>query len=560
MAVLKEIATIPRVLGLIVVPAVSLAIDKAFGVEILTAFLLTVYVAVLFAFLIDHHRVPTAYLKLRKLHAEAKKKAASHPVLLRRYQDSISTTKTDLEEIISENFEFDVSDVPETSIFAMDTVDNICYLTFPLDQSEDFLIPRTGMNGRYYESMVEASRRIGGSSSGGVTRIFIIKRQDEINESLITFMNANQNDGINVRVIFEDKLPPQPESVEFIDFGCYETKGGHSWVMALGKHSDGRPGLRYIVDTSSTVYRDYKSYCDDIIRVSMDLSAFEDEILIPMNGKLWPIYFAEKKFEMLPPHGLSIDDADYICDSLQSRILNPSESNVLVLGFTPKLFDSLKQRKIGKITSIDQSKTRPSVKGVSFITENWLKMREDRVYDGICFDESINNLTHLQVGIFFSNLAKALKPGGLLIGRAMGRFDSEKTSPYQKMSQGRIIEALRKMEAKSHEDVASLIICLAHSANVSFSVGASLLDCGLWNGVMAKLKSDRLISQTEYEMWKLPFEFKLLSPDQSFIMREAGSSGLNLIEMRKVQGGYTEKWADTESFYRILSFEGGEGC
>lgn len=444
MARLGELATWPRIIGLIVVPAVSLVVDHQFGNWALTALLLTVYVAILFAFLMDHHTVPSAYLNTRKLHSDARKQSERHPILMRRYLDGVSDTEHLLREIIDEQFEYNVTEVPDMSIFAMDIVDGRCLLTFPLEESENFLIPKTGPSARYYSSMVEASKKIKANGRRGVVRVFIIKRQDDIGDSLIAFMRDNASDGIHVRVIFEERLPIQPDEIEFRDFGCYETADGSKWIMALRRNGADTDGLRYVVNTDEKVYGQYRSYGDDIDRLSMSLDEFEEILLNPPNGKLWPVYFAEREYIMNPPHGLSEEDADFIVDTAVRRIKDLSKAKILVLGFTPKLIRRLVDLKVGCIISIDQCRSKPADFDIVFETGNWLKIDGKYEADAVVFDESINNLAHLQLGLFFANMAKALKPGGVLVGRAMGRFDAEKAGAYASMTQGRIIELLRK--------------------------------------------------------------------------------------------------------------------
>lgn len=555
MASFREVATLPRILGLVVVPAASLVVDHELGTYVLTAVLMTVYVTVVFAFLIDHRRVPSAYIYTRQLHFEAKRRADSHPILLKRYNDGVHETESLLRDIINSQFEYDVTEVPDMSIYAMEITDGRCLLTFPLEESENFLLPRTGSAGRYYKSMLSASQRIKDNGRRGVVRVFILSRQDDISPSLVEFMQENENDGIHVRVIFEERLPLQPEEVEYRDFGCYETTSGAKWIMALRKNASDSDSLRYIVNTNSELYDKYRSYGDDVINSSMTLSEFKDNLLDPMNGRLWPIYFAQRRFIMNPPHGLSDEDADYIVESALRKVTDFSKATVLVLGFTPKLISRLLDRGVGNVISVDQCKTKPREFSIKFETDNWLRLKSQYDADAIVFDESLNNLSRLQLSLFFSKMSGALKLGGVLIGRAMGRFDSEKSAVYAEMTQGRVIELLRKASATNHDEAAPLIICLLHTRVMSFNETLSVADCETWNSRLTQLRNERYIDQEEYSKWSLPFNFKLLSPDQNLLMREASVAGLNLAEMRQVQGQYVQGWPDTEHFYRIVSFE-----
>jgi len=114
---------------------------------------------------------------------------------------------------------------------------------------------------------------------------------------------------------------------------------------------------------------------------------------------------------------------------------------------------------------------------------------------------------------------------------------------------------LRRISGTVHDDFAPLIICLLHSNNISFSSQTFLVDCERWNKVLNQLRSERHIGDQEFRDWKLQFDFKLLSPDQDTLLREARASNFNLSEVRPVQGAYIGKWEDTRGFYKIYNFE-----
>jgi SAM-dependent methyltransferase len=279
-------------------------------------------------------------------------------------------------------------------------------------------------------------------------------------------------------------------------------------------------------------------------------------VIAPVNGDLWPKYFAERRYEMVPPHGLSDEDADYIVGSALKPI-DPATASVLVLGFTPKLIRRLIAAKVANIVSMDRCESKPAdfKDYITFETGNWLNANLDRQFDAIVFDESLNNLSRIQLSLFFPQISRVLKPRGLLIGRVMGRFDPEQTRKYIALSVGQAIELLRRTNGDSHDDFAPLIICLLHSRNFAFSDDSSAVDCERWNRTLASLRDDLYITDQEYRNWRLQFSFKLLSPDQDILFKESRSAGFSLYESRPVQGAYIDKCADTIDFYRIYNFE-----
>jgi hypothetical protein len=543
----------------ILLPFVFVVVESLLGRDWLLVALLSVIVAMLGTILADHYIVPTPYRKIRRKLSDAGNKAIEHPMLLQYYHDGIVRTEREMDNILTGKFNFTVLEVPEMSIHAMTLVDKKCILTFPIDQSVALLTPDFGPAYKYYHSMVGASKKMQASGLHGVTRIFILKKSEEMSTRLLAFISRNISDGINVRLIFEDDLPPRPAALDGLDFGYYETSQGEKWIMLLHRiESSERTDLvDYVVDTDQLRVQVYYDYSRELLRKSRTFDEFMKIMLKPINGELWPAYFAERGYEMLPPHGLSEEDADYIVSSALRRIENPSDASVLVLGFTPKLIKRLLEMKVGHIVSIDQTEVKPRDYGtsVSFETGNWLELASDRKFDAIVFDEAINNLSRIQLSLFFPRMAQFLTTHGSLIGRVMGRFDAEQMVKYANVSPGEAVQMLRRVSGKVHDDFAPLIICLLHSSNISFSIQTFLVDCERWNKVLNQLRSERHIGDQEFRDWKLQFDFKLLSPDQDTLLREARTSNFNLSEVRPVQGAYIGKWEDTRGFYKIYNFE-----
>ena len=54
--------------------------------------------------------------------------------------------------------------------------------------------------------------------------------------------------------------------------------------------------------------------------------------------------------------------------------------------------------------SVDQFESKPGDYGsrVKFQTANWLEMNAEKQFDAIVYDEAINNLSRIQLSLFFS--------------------------------------------------------------------------------------------------------------------------------------------------------------
>jgi hypothetical protein len=156
--------------------------------------------------------------------------------------------------------------------------------------------------------------------------------------------------------------------------------------------------------------------------------------------------------------------------------------------------------------------------------------------------------------MFFSGAARALKPGGILVGRLMGRFEERQAERFGRLSEGNVVSWLKRVEGSTHSDFAPLIICLLHAKSMGFDDAPSMANCEAWNRVLRRLRDQGEITKTEHANWHLEFDFRLLSPEQDTLLREAGAAGFGLSELRDVAGPYTQKCADTADFYKILRF------
>lgn len=513
----------------------------------------------LLALAVNSTYVPRPYRGLRRAMSRAVKRTDSHPILNRYHTDEIDRLRRELEELSLGRFSFDVWRVPELSVFAMQIVDRRCILMFPLQNSEALLTPTTGPAAEYYNAMVRASALMRRGGWDSVVRVFLLTRTDDISPRLLDFIERNASDGIDARLLFQDELPPRPVEVDELDFGYYESQGGHRWVMILRSIAGSETGsvVGYAIDTDPTVVAAYGKYACEVVSCSRSIQELRALVSEPMNGSLWPPYFAQRGFEMTPPHGLSDEDADYIAESVVRSVGQSGEASVLVLGLTPKLLQRLVKLGFEKVESLDQFPSKPPqfLNQVTFHTGNWLGSQLSREYSCIVFDEAFNNLTRLQLGLIFPEMKKLLRPGGHLIGRVFGRFDEDVTRRYSSVTAWQAVERLRSLGGESHEDFAPLIICLLHSRFLAFSEATWIIECERWNETLASLRGSGQISDEEYRIWRLQFSFKLLSLDLDVLIRESSQSGFTPFEIRAVHGGYVDRWVDVGDFYRIVNFE-----
>lgn len=513
---------------------------------------------------VDWVLTPKPFRGLTGIIRQADEKAKLHPLLKQHYDDTIERTEKDLKSILTGRFEFKVSEIPPMSAYAVSLVDERCTLLFPIhtETSEGlFVTDKIGAN-LYYSQIIETSRTLKEKGKTAVTRIFVLDdEQDEISIDVMSFIQKNIADEINVRMIQKSNMPPNQDGLEWNDFGYYEISDGTSWVMMVRKSGGGIDDFSsdYYVETDPLVVDKYKKYSDAVLANTTDANTFINNLKRPVNAAVWPVYFAQQGYEMAPPHGLSFEDAEIIAQSVAGHESAAEEKNieVLILGFTPKIIRALDMLGNVNITSIDNISVKPSDQSnkIEYLTINWLDLDEDGKFDAILFDESLNNLSRLQNALFYPILCRALKPGGHLIGRVLGHFDEQVAERYKAKTPDEIIQALKSVDGEKHEDYAPSIMKFLHSRYVSFDNSNSTIDCKRWNHFLKENLAARKISQKEAELWQINFEIEIFVPDLDFLIVNAEAAGFTPCEIRKSKGEYLNENTELGEFYRIINLE-----
>jgi hypothetical protein len=538
-----------------------------------------IFLAVFAFFAGDYIFSPEDLRPLKGTFKSASKKAQQHIVLRKLYEDAKVNLKKNLENIIDGYFEFQITDVPNISEYAIQIVDRKCILLYPLT-SEDILNTDKDGAKNYAEHMRIATERIANSSFNssdsdkGVIRIFILKDFSSISSNLWQFINKNYLDKINVRFItldFYRQRKAYHRNVQYDDFGYYETLNGAKWYMAIStKGYDSNTTL--VINTINDEVSDYSDFAEDLVKNSISFQSFISSITTPINGDRWQNYFSlnsKNEFVLEPPHGLSNEDADEIVKSIE--ILETTSSttskkpSVLVLGRTPKILkrlsDSYNRGCVSMIVSVDNFRsTNPPINNILYKSANWIDMdlnvlSMESPFDAVLFDESINNLNEVQFFLFLGNLSRILKPGGMLIGRVMGKFEKEKFNEYNDYTDYKAYRKLQEFGGITHEDVSPLIICLLHSRDLAYDDSRNIISCSKWNHSVEQLSKKFGATPDEQRKWKVPFDFDLLSPDLTFLSNSATQFGFELFALPEVRGAYTELYSDISSFYRIVKFK-----
>jgi len=522
---------------------------------VLTSIALVAILTLFLDFYLNYARLPSAFRHLTPALFSASDASEKHPLLQQHINDKITDIDESMNMLTVGKFSFPVVEVPPMSIRAMQLVDEVCILLFPVSKKSKIVIRDYSTSQKYYEETLAASKRLSENTGKPISRIFIISDNSILGKNLIDLMNENQADGLDVRVISHNNLPNKPLEVVHDDFGYYRSKD-YEWLMSITGREDGLTD--YDVDTDVDRIAPYANYAQAILANSGNLNEFLKGLSAPMNGTLWETYFAKNasnNFEMDPPHGLSEEDAELMTRKVQRQAKENESTHVLVMGMTPKLLSQLSKIPKVIVTSLDLNETKPKdFDDVTFLTGNWLTFEHDKKYDFLFFDESINNLNSLQLTLFLRQVRKYLKTNGLLIGRVFGRFDPEIARKYQNIDPTKAIEMLRSIEGKFHSDFASLIICLLHSTSICFDRKSDIIHTRKWNELLAKLKAENAITNKEYQSWRLNFEFSLFSPSEEMLLDEVRSAGFNIDTLENVSGTYTDRYSDVLEFYKITSF------
>ena len=251
---------------------------------------LTVMIGLLGTIIINLLWTPKPFRALKKKINTANELSVLHPILKQFYSNAIGRIDLDLDQVIKGKFKFQITEVPDISITAMEMVNKKCTLMFPIDRSEKLLTPAHGSAYDYYLQMKEASQKMKEDGLTGVVRVFVINNLNDISSNLLRFIQRNIHDEIDVKLIFESELPPLLPDIEGLDFGYYETKNGHKWIMLLRSLGSGSNNslTDYIVETDAQIVEHYDAYSEAVINKAHTYEEFMKILMNPMNGDLWP--------------------------------------------------------------------------------------------------------------------------------------------------------------------------------------------------------------------------------------------------------------------------------
>lgn len=504
-------------------------------------------------YLIHAYWGPKEFRKLRKKISYAASKAASHSILYHRFRQTIKGLESELEEFSHSRFTMYISEVPEISIKAMDETDESCTLIFPLNSDNDLLTETSGTSMDYYNSMVKASIEMKKKGKIGITRIFLIDFTKPISQKLFNFIEKNQKDDVNVKVINIEDLPTH---LKKIDFGYFKNSKGEEWIIDI---SESFLNIKkYSLLTGKNDLEEYKKKLKTLESSAISYDLFFKKIIAPVNESVWLQYITKHDFDITPPHGLYDADVTSIIDILQENCTTePKQTRVLILGRTPKLISRLKSIGIGEIVSVDSNKQRirelkkPDLDNcIKYETNNWLDYKPTNKFHFILFDEALNNLNRIQFSLMLKVISEdQLEEGGHIIGRMLGRFDNGVYSKYKNITLDEAIRGLTQIT--DNIEIASYLICLLHSTNIAFNEELSIIDCKRWNDQLGSCVKNKLITQAQYELWRFPNDFKIYSPDIDMIADDIKQYPFSLVE-KDMKGQYS---GDLNSFYRILNIE-----
>jgi hypothetical protein len=82
----------------------------------------------LFPIVFDYSRTPKPFRAMANEIRAAHARSATHPILLKFYNDGINRTQRVLEDVIKGRFQFQVSELPDMSAHAVSLIDERCTL------------------------------------------------------------------------------------------------------------------------------------------------------------------------------------------------------------------------------------------------------------------------------------------------------------------------------------------------------------------------------------------------------------------------------------------------
>ena len=542
----------------------------------------TLAILCLMAYLFRRFRaVPWRFRQWRDPQRRANDAAHEHKIIDSRLRQIIDETGQQLTELAGGQFVLANSPhIPRLSLDAIDQVLGRVVLVLPkVDRATlRFYLDENGEPNDYFRALARKSAQIKAANlvsqiafhslPDGATRIFYLGDAEDVTTELIGFMDRHEAAGIDVRCL--EKWPTLPQFNALVrDFGYYETSDG-AFVMHVNS-SDGFNATA-TVDTRADVVRRYREFAENLCRAKT-WRDFRPTLNEPMNN--WAPFYPGHQSPLEPPHGISAEDAaDLVKRSSNQAKLALADANhscplsVLILGYTKHLIEEFIASG-ANVYCLDQSQFHPQINPLvkHVFHGNWLSFVFDHdaiePFDVVACDESINNLRIIQYSTFFEKVKSWLKPGGLFVGRLMGRnLESLAVKKYLAMDYRQAIKQLRDVGQQeglsTHLDFACEILPILHSKKVSFNELTETISTGEWNQL---LDNDPGISSTERMNWTMPMKLKLSSPRFESVSTIALATGFVNFAWMPVSGLYASRYKTRPcaigEFYQLFHTQAG---
>ncbi|MCX6032139.1 MAG: class I SAM-dependent methyltransferase [Chloroflexi bacterium] len=472
--------------------------------------------------------------------------AMSNWILSDEYKNAFDDFAGRIADLGSGRFVLELSDVPQISLQIVRALKREAFATVVVGVSDKFFGSELGQ--QYLRECYDAAKRI----SGSFVRLFIFERLSDVTPLLLKLMEEHRRQGIEVLVATHAELTAENLNPED-DFGLWD-----GYCLMRVEVVPGTLLARMAVHVEGPEAEQARRKSIRLSQVAKPLAKFLEGLCQPVNGIQWTTLLPQVQ-SLAPPVGPSMADIKKMWEMVTASGVKPQR--VLVLGYTKAIVDYFLQEGCSKVDVLDIGLYHPhhvcsqSPRNISFIRGNWLTWSNPYAeeYDVVLGDDAINNLAVYQYYIFFRNISSLLKPDGLLIMRAIGRYGSDREDlPGFQTTLSDLKKILRANGSIKEDYLVARLIPTLHSPDF-YDEPTRTFDIKLWNKWLRQAEAQGLCTYEETASFSLNYPLLMTSLPFSELLQYA-KEFFNFVEQSKVDQAYVDLYPKLDDFYRILSF------
>jgi SAM-dependent methyltransferase len=358
------------------------------------------------------------------------------------FRDAVVEFQNKIALISQGDCTIEMEDILDVSLRVSDFVEVGAFCT-ALEENLDIFDTERGKNLLIRQHQAATRLARDSKRETGFTRLFIFDALESVVWSHHKLLEKNVANAIEVLVAERGAVLPvfrRFDREERMDFGLWR----NDLLMEIrGPESD----RKLHVTKQHEDLQKTKALINALREKSLPYKDFLKRFKSPPNIAQWSTE-PQRTLNLEPPDGPHPTDCDTMFE-IASAALRTGD-RIAIYGLTSPLIDraaALVKSRAGEKLSVVVVDARPftpatPIPDVDFVRANWLDWASPAACSVVIADDVLCNLTYWQTAMFFDNLSRVLRPGGLLVMRATARFSPGLINP----SWDEILSELRQFD------------------------------------------------------------------------------------------------------------------